>query len=68
MTKPVVAAEACTSLGAPAHALESFPNKDVSLGALHVTRALPIRERRMIGPWCFLDRFGPRSRSPTTRQ
>ena len=59
MTKPVVAAEACTSLGAPAHALESFPNKDVSLGALHVTRALPIRERRMIGPWCFLDRFGP---------
>src|SRR4051812_43740256 len=59
MTKPVVAAEACTSLGAPAQALESFPNKDVSLGALHVTRALPIRERRMIGPWCFLDRFGP---------
>jgi redox-sensitive bicupin YhaK (pirin superfamily) len=20
---------------------------------------LPIRDRRMIGPWCFLDRFGP---------
>jgi redox-sensitive bicupin YhaK (pirin superfamily) len=59
MTKPFVAAEACTSLGAPSRSLESFPNKDVSLGALHVTRALPIREKRMIGPWCFLDRFGP---------
>jgi redox-sensitive bicupin YhaK (pirin superfamily) len=26
-----------------------------------VTRVLPIRDRRMIGPWCFLDRFGPLS-------
>jgi redox-sensitive bicupin YhaK (pirin superfamily) len=59
MTRPVVGAEPCTSLGATASALESFPNRDVSLGALHVARALPIRERRLIGPWCFLDRFGP---------
>ncbi|MES2866369.1 MAG: pirin family protein, partial [Actinomycetota bacterium] len=22
-------------------------------------RALPSRERRMVGPWCFLDHFGP---------
>ena len=24
-----------------------------------VARALPVRGRRMVGPWCFLDRFGP---------
>ncbi|MGH8517572.1 MAG: pirin family protein [Panacagrimonas sp.] len=24
-----------------------------------IRRALPTRERRMIGPWCFLDHFGP---------
>jgi redox-sensitive bicupin YhaK (pirin superfamily) len=59
MTKPLVGAEPCTALGAAKPALEVFPSKDVSLGNLHVTRVLPIRERRMVGPWCFLDRFGP---------
>ena len=24
-----------------------------------IRRALPTRERRMVGPWCFLDHFGP---------
>lgn len=33
--------------------------KEVSLGALPVARALPVRTRRLVGPWCFLDRFGP---------
>jgi redox-sensitive bicupin YhaK (pirin superfamily) len=58
-----VAAEQCVALGAPHHMLESYPNRDVSLGpgGLTVTRALPIRDRRMVGPWCFLDRFGPLS-------
>jgi redox-sensitive bicupin YhaK (pirin superfamily) len=59
MTRPIVGAERCTSLGADTPSLESFPNKDVNLGKLQVTRVLPIRDRRMIGPWCFLDRFGP---------
>lgn len=27
--------------------------------ALTIRRALPLRQRRMIGPWCFLDHFGP---------
>ncbi|CAG1770826.1 hypothetical protein BAC2_01304 [uncultured bacterium] len=53
-----VAAEECTALGATHGTLEAYPNRDVSLGALTVTRALPIRDRRMVGPWCFLDRFG----------
>lgn len=26
---------------------------------LEIKRALPTRERRMIGAWCFLDHFGP---------
>lgn len=53
-----VAAEECTALGATQGTLEAHPNRDVSLGALSVTRVLPIRDRRMVGPWCFLDRFG----------
>jgi quercetin 2,3-dioxygenase len=56
-----VAAEECTTLGATQQTLEAYPNRDVSLGHLTVTRVLPIRNRRMIGPWCFLDRFGPLS-------
>ncbi len=33
----------------------------VQLGDLPVERVLPVRNRRMVGPWCFLDRFGPLS-------
>jgi redox-sensitive bicupin YhaK (pirin superfamily) len=33
----------------------------LSLGSLAISRALPVRDRRLIGPWCFLDRFGPLS-------
>ena len=32
---------------------------ETQLGPLTIRRALPVRERRMIGPWCFLDRYGP---------
>jgi hypothetical protein len=28
-------------------------------GGLEIRRALPRVKRRMIGPWCFLDHFGP---------
>ncbi|HEY7791745.1 MAG TPA: pirin family protein [Vicinamibacterales bacterium] len=54
-----VAAEACVALGATARTFEAYPNREVTLGALAVARALPIRDRRLVGPWCFLDRFGP---------
>ncbi len=57
----IVGAEECTALGATQQTLEAYPNRDISLGHLTVTRVLPIRDRRMIGPWCFLDRFGPLS-------
>ena len=26
---------------------------------MSIARALPIKDRRLVGPWCFLDRFGP---------
>ena len=54
-----VSAETCVALGASERQLESYPNREVNLGRLAVARALPIRDRRMVGPWCFLDRFGP---------
>ena len=61
-----VAAEECAALGAPQPQLESYRNRELNLGSLAVTRALPIRERRLVGPWCFLDRFGPLSFSAGT--
>jgi len=61
VSRTTVGAEECVSLGAEGHTFESYPNRDISLGHLRVTRAIPIRGRRMVGPWCFLDRFGPLS-------
>lgn len=54
-------AEACVALGASSARLESYPNRQTTLGSLAITRALPVRDRRLVGPWCFLDRFGPLS-------
>jgi quercetin 2,3-dioxygenase len=54
-----VASERCTALAGDAGALEAFPNRATKLGALEISRALPIRGKRLVGPWCFLDRFGP---------
>ena len=34
------------------------------VGGLPVHRSLPQRGRRMVGPWCFLDHFGPVDVSP----
>lgn len=54
-----VAAESCVSIGAVDQQFESYPVREVQLGSIQVQRALPIRGRRLVGPWCFLDRFGP---------
>ena len=54
-----VSAESCVALGAARPELEAYPNKDLNLGNLAISRALPVRDRRLVGPWCFLDRFGP---------
>ena len=54
-----VAAETCMALGADDARVESYPNRELNLGSLAISRALPVKERRLVGPWCFLDRFGP---------
>lgn len=47
---------------ADAGALQSHPTRDAELGGgLTIRRALPHRQRRLVGPWCFLDHFGPRT-------
>src|SRR2546430_4783250 len=40
-------------------AIEAFPSRKAEVGVLSVRRALPVRQRRTIGPWCFFDHFGP---------
>jgi hypothetical protein len=59
MTETTVAAEACVALAASQQQLDAYPAREVRLGSLSILRALPVKGRRLIGPWCFLDRFGP---------
>ena len=54
-----VAAETCVALGATDPRVESYPNRELTLGSLAIARALPVKDRRLVGPWCVLDRFGP---------
>jgi len=56
-----VSAEACVALGAAGRELVPYPNRELSLGSLAISRALPVKDKRLVGPWCFLDRFGPLS-------
>ena len=59
MSDPLVAAEACVAIDAHGQQFEPYQGRDVRVGDLRVLRALPVKGRRLIGPWCFLDRFGP---------
>lgn len=56
-----VGAETCVALGAAQRQFDAYPARDLALGQLTVLRALPVKGRRLVGPWCFLDRFGPLS-------
>jgi redox-sensitive bicupin YhaK (pirin superfamily) len=38
---------------------EPHRGRETALGPLMIWRALPVAGRRLIGPWCFLDRYGP---------
>jgi redox-sensitive bicupin YhaK (pirin superfamily) len=59
VTDPIVAAETCAAIGATQQQFEAYAAREVNLGSLAVVRALPVKGKRLIGPWCFLDRFGP---------
>ena len=52
-------ADSCTSAAPDKPLIEETEARRARLGELEIRRALPIRERRMVGPWCFLDRYGP---------
>src|SRR6185295_11813684 len=54
-----VAADECAALGHPQQVVKSFPGRTTNLGHLEILRALPIKDKRLVGPWCFLDRYGP---------
>ena len=56
-----VSGKECRPVGARQPAFIGYPNRSTRLLDLDIYRALPIRDRRMVGPWCFLDRFGPLS-------
>jgi hypothetical protein len=54
-----VAAEAYRALGGNRLTIEAYPGRQAQIGDLTISRILPVRDRRLVGPWCFLDRFGP---------
>ena len=59
MSESTVAAEACAAIASAHQQFDAYPAREVALGQLAVVRALPVKGKRLIGPWCFLDRFGP---------
>jgi redox-sensitive bicupin YhaK (pirin superfamily) len=50
--------EARASAARPA-CVEVTPSRESVVGAMPVRRALPRRERRTVGAWCFADHMGP---------
>lgn len=50
----------CDGSGAPGE-IERYPARKATIGQFELRRALPVRQRRLVGPWCFLDRYGPLS-------
>ena len=51
--------DVCESDPAAQPEIEAFPSRRTLVGKLEIRRALPLRDRRLVGPWCFLDRYGP---------
>src|SRR5215510_14503145 len=46
--------------------IQSLRARETELGSLRILRALPRSQRRTVGAWCFLDRYGPLSFSSGT--
>ncbi|AOK63385.1 pirin [Burkholderia ubonensis] len=47
------------SSGPGPQAAERYPARAAEVGALPIHRALPNRQRKTVGAWCFLDHAGP---------
>jgi quercetin 2,3-dioxygenase len=58
---PTAAAEPCASEPASRPTLEALPGRVTDVGGLPLRRLLPRSRRRLVGPWCFLDSYGPLS-------
>lgn len=59
---PKTTPERCASQPDLKPEIRSYPARSADLGAgLAVTRALPLRQHRLVGPWCFFDTYGPLS-------
>lgn len=63
MSGPVAATDAAPDVaecGRPhGPEVEVLPSRTTTVGGVEVRRALPRRQRRTIGAWCFADHFGP---------
>jgi redox-sensitive bicupin YhaK (pirin superfamily) len=46
-------------VGTPGAAVAVTESRVAEVGSVQVRRALPNRGRRSVGPWCFVDHFGP---------
>ncbi|WP_045876170.1 pirin family protein [Pseudofrankia sp. DC12] len=68
MSGPVTGAD--TLLGQPAASTDPPPQVQITdgraqtVGAVPVRRTLPIRARRTVGAWCFVDHMGPLAVGP----
>ncbi len=56
---PTTTAVACVSEPEGAPTLEALPGRLTNIGGLPIRRLLPRSQRRLVGPWCFLDSYGP---------
>src|SRR6185312_7478814 len=57
---PNAESERCESCPDARPEILSYPARLADLGAgLTVSRSLPVRQHRLVGPWCFLDQYGP---------
>jgi redox-sensitive bicupin YhaK (pirin superfamily) len=61
---PSPTAEACVSEPTSTPILEELPGRLTDLGGLPIRRLLPRAKRRLVGPWCFLDSYGPLTFGP----
>jgi redox-sensitive bicupin YhaK (pirin superfamily) len=56
---PSAVAEPCLSEPERGPVVEEMPGRVTDLGGLPIRRLLPRAGRRLVGPWCFFDSYGP---------
>jgi redox-sensitive bicupin YhaK (pirin superfamily) len=56
---PADTPETCSSDPDARPTLQALPGRLTDLGGLPIRRLLPRSQRRLVGPWCFLDSYGP---------